>query len=447
MFLNSSVEKLLFKFAVPAIITLFVIELYNMVDTIYVGRAIGGNAIGALTVAFPVQRLITAIGMMIAVGSYTIVARALGENDPGRIKSVITNSILLTSAVMTVLITLILVFHRPIIRGLGASEAIFPYARDYINIVALGGFFQCITLVMCYIMTALGNTQITLKATLTGALINIIGDYILVVLLPLGVKGAAISTTLSQLISLAYAFYKFKDVKKDFKIGFSLKVEGNVVWDIIIVGVSTFIIEISDAVAAVILNNLLQSYGGDSAIIIVGVTTKVSMFLFITVIGISSAMQPVAAFNFGLGDMEKVREVLIKTIKLVTISTASVWLVMMLLPQYIIGFFITDKGLLKDTIAVFRIVISLFPLIGIYYVAIYYYQAMGEGKKSLLISIYRQILIFIPILVILVKNFGLIGVWIAYPVSDIISSITGALYIYKSSIFTREFKTYEIDYQ
>mgnify|MGYP000858026689 CR=1 FL=1 len=439
IFESKNTDKLLLKFAVPSMVALLVIELYNMVDTIYVGRNLGSIAIGALAIAFPIQRLLSALGLLIAVGSYTAVSRNFGEKNYKDLKTVIKNSITLTILTMFIVTSVLHVFLNPIITALGASSTIFPYAKDYLGIVIFGGIFQGIAIVMCYIKTALGDTKITLKATSTGALLNIILDYVLVVLYPLGVKGAAISTVVSQLVSFLYAWYKFFSVKEGFDLNLSFELDHDISTEILAVGFSTFIVEISDAIVAVLLNNMLLSYGGDKALIIIGVTTRISMFLFITVIGISSAMQPIAAFNYGAENLYRVKEVVKKTIKYVTMFSTVVWLLMMALPQYIIGFFMVDPKLLSETVRILRIIISVFPVVGIYYVAIYFYQAMGKRLKSLLLSIYRQILIFIPLIFIMSQAMGLVGIWLSFPISDIISAITGIFYINRAAIqFNKE---------
>lgn len=435
IFSKVKVEKALFKFAVPAMISLLVMELYNMVDTVFTGIAIGPEAIGALTIAFPVQRLMAALGMMVAVGASTAVARCLGKKDYDKLRSVILNSINITIIIMVSLTFLIALFKNSMIKNLlGASESMFPYANEYISIVIFGGLFQSLTLVICYIMTSLGYTNITLKATSLGALLNVIIDYILVMHFSVGIKGAAIATVISQFISFAYTLYKFLQVKR--KIGltidFKFNLQKDILNSIIGVGVSSFIIEISDAVVAIILNNILSVYGGDKAIIIVGATTKISMFLFITVMGITSAMQPLAAFNIGAKNYKRVREVVIKSIIAVTAATSILWIVMLIFSSSIIGVFLKETALLKETVRAFRIIISVFPTIGIYYVAIYYYQSLGRARTSLILSVYRQMIIFIPVLFILVSIFKLEGAWIAYPVSDIISAITGVVYVRKA---------------
>ena len=438
IFKSKNTDKLLIKFAVPTMVSLLVIELYNMVDTIYVGRNLGSTAIGALAIAFPVQRLISALGLLIAVGSYTAVSRYLGEKNYKDLRAVVKNSIALTILIMSIITSLLYIFLNPIIMGLGASYNIFPYAKDYIGVVILGGMFQSLAIVMCYIMTALGNPRRTLKATGLGALLNIVLDYMLVVHYPLGVKGAAISTVLSQLVSFLYAWYKFHYVKRDLDLHLGFSLNYNISSEILLVGFSTFVIEISDAVVAVLLNNLLLSYGGDKALIIIGVTTRISMFLFITVIGISSSMQPIAAFNYGADNYNRVKKVVKKSMEYVTVFSALVWLVMMIFPQYIIGFFMADSELLMDTVRILRIIISIFPVVGVYYVAIYFYQAIGEGRASFLLSIYRQIVVFIPLMFMMAKLMGLIGIWLSFPISDIIACLTGIYYIRRASSLVKE---------
>ncbi|WP_279285524.1 MATE family efflux transporter [Clostridium sp. C8-1-8] len=429
---------MLLKFALPAIISLLVLELYNMVDTVFVGRYVGADAIGGLTIAFPIQRLMIAIGMLIAIGASTSVSRGLGEKNLEHLRQTIINAIVLTTISLTAVILIVFLFKSSIINALGASNNTFSSADQYISIILIGGIFQCLSTVLCYIMNALGNTRISLYSNILGSLINIAINYLLVVLLNYGVKGAAIATVISQIVAFAFTLYKFRSVKENFKIDFSIKYIKNsitkeVLLSIVTIGFSTFIIEISDAVVSVILNNLLVSHGGDSAIIIVGVITKISMFMFITIIGISSAMQPIVAYNYGAGNHKKMKEALKTAIIAVTIASISFWIVLMTMASSLIGFFLKDGELLKQAVMAFRICISIIPTIGIYYICIYYYQAIDEAKRSFLLSIYRQLVIFIPISILFVQLFGIVGAWIAYPVSDIISAITSIHFIKKAT--------------
>lgn len=436
-FATGKVSRVLIKFAIPAIISLFVAELYNMVDTIFVGRAIGATAIGALTIAFPIQRLMSSLGLLIAVGASTIVARSLGEGNYKKISKVIINSLSIMVLIMSTLIIGIYVFKNPIIKGLGATDNIYPFANDYIRIVVIGGIFQGFTLITGYILTALGNARINLVATSIGAICNVIIDFLLVIIFPLGVTGAAIATVTSQIISSVFALYHFLRVKGKLNLSLSFNMDRKISSTIIAVGFSTFIVEISDAVVAVVLNNMLVPYG-DIAIVIVGVISKVSMFMYITIIGISSAMQPIAAFNYGARNYKRVKEVAKKSKIATWVTSIVIWAVMMVFAAPIIGSFVREQDILMEAIKAFRIVISIFPCIGSYFVAIYYYQAIGEAKISLLLSIYRQLLIFIPVVVITTKYFGMLGTWIAYPLSDMISAVTGIYYMRKARIYIDE---------
>lgn len=427
IFSDGKISRILLKFAIPAIISLLVAELYNMVDTVYVGRYIGPNAIAALTIAFPIQRFLIALGFLIAVGASTYVSRNLGEKNSLEIKNTIINSFVITLLLMLLIPSLIFIFKKSLLYKLGASTVTYSLTNDYVSIILFGSIFQCLGLVACYIMTSLGNTKITLYANSIGAILNIILDHILVAYYGIGVQGAAIATVFSQIVSFIFVLYKFREVVKYFKIEITMKsiiasINKDIVGGIIAIGFSTFIIEISDAVVAVILNNLLYSKGGDTAIIIIGVITKISMFMFIAIIGISSAMQPIVAYNFGAEKYSRMKETVIASIKTVTIISIIFGTILGLFSNEIISFFLRDKEIIPSAVKAFRICISLLPSVGVYYIAIYYYQAIGEAKKSFLLSIFRQLVVFIPLAIIFVQILGTLGAWVAYPVSDVISA-------------------------
>lgn len=433
IFSEGKVGRVLWKFALPAIISLLVSELYNMVDTFFVGRHVGANAIGALTIAFPIQRLLSSTAMLIAIGASTAVARYLGEKNYGELKKTINTALSLTAVSLIVIPILMYIFLKPILIKMGASDVIYPLARDYVSIVLLGGIFQGLTFVMCFIMNSLGNTKVALYTNSMGAMINVVIDFILVGKFFIGVKGAAIATVISQILAFSFALFQFLKTKNQLHLKLSFKINFSITKIIIAVGLSTFVVEISDAVVAVLLNNLLSSSGGDEAIIIVGVITKVSMFMYITILGIASAMQPIVAFNYGSRNFERIKDTVKSAIKSSTFTSFALWAAMMIFTKQIIGSFLLEIEFLDEAVRAFRICISLFPIIGLYYIAMYYYQAMGEAKMSFLLSIYRQIVIFIPLLIVFVALWQVEGAWITYPVTDIIASVTGVVYIRKAN--------------
>ncbi len=425
LFAKGNVGKLLLKFSIPAVIALLVNELYNMVDTLFVGRIIGGNAIGALVVVFPIQRIVAAISMMLAIGSSTFVARKSGEGDYKGIADVVKNGISLALATMIPLSILTFIFRDNILTMLGASDNILPYAHDYLSIIIFGSTFLCLTTVMGYIMMALGNRKVTLASTSLGAILNIIIDYILVFKLSYGVKGAAIATVASQFIGFLYANYKFRNIKSEFNLSFGINFKREIVLGIVTVGFSAFIVEAEDGILLAILNNLLLNHVGDTGVIILGIISKVSMFMFITMLGIGAAMQPIAAYNLGAKNYKRLKKVIKETIIFAFITSAILWGVTFLFSEEIISLFVKDQYLIKESAKAFRVMVAVFPLLSLYYVTIYYYQALGKAKTSFLVSIFRQLIVMLPVSLILVKalNLGALGVWLSYPIADFTSSI------------------------
>jgi putative MATE family efflux protein len=396
-----------------------------MVDTLFVGRVIGGNAIGALVVVFPIQRIIAAISMMLAVGSSTFVARKNGEKDYEGIADVVKSGITLAFAIMIPLIILVYIFRDNILTMLGASDNILSYAHDYLSIIIFGSLFICMTTVMGYIMMALGNRRVTLVSTSLGAILNIIIDYILVVKLSYGVKGAAIATVVSQFTGFLYASYKFRNVSRTFNLSLGFNFKKEIIIGIVSVGFSAFIVEAEDGILLAILNNLLLNSVGDTGVIILGIISKVSMFMFITMLGIGSAMQPIAAYNLGAKNYKRLKKVVKETVIFAFITSAILWLGTIIFAEQIISLFVKEGYLVIESAKAFRVMVAVFPILSIYYVTIYYYQSLGRAKTSFLVSIFRQIIVMLPISLIMVKVFdlGALGVWLSYPIADFISGI------------------------
>ena len=430
IFEKEKIGKLLLRFALPAIISLLVQELYAMVDTVYAGRFIGSDAIAALTVAFPIQRLLISLGLLIAVGGSTCVSMSLGKGDRETAGKTAASSIVMGAATLTITVAICGVFLKPMLFRLGASSATYPMASAYVAIILAGGVFQAITAIACYIMTVLGDSKVTLQANSLGAILNIIVDGVLIAGFGMGIEGAAIATVASQIAAFVFAIIRFRKAKKYLKISFSprslrpsLSIKAMGV--IIATGFSSFIIEVSDALSSTVLNNVLLYKGGDDAITLLGTVTKISMFMYITIIGISSAMQPIVAYNFGAGNMDRVRKTVKTTLKAVLSSSMVMWTGLMIMAPYAIGIFLTDEALKSQAVPAFRIAISAIPLAGVCYVALYYLQSVKQLGKSLMLSLSRMVILFIPISFVLTMVMGVTGTWISYPICDLIAAVMG----------------------
>lgn len=426
-FREEKIGKLLLKFSIPIVISILVSELYSMVDTIFIGRNVGATGIGALVIVFPIQRIIIALSIMIGIGTSTSFSRSNGENDMEKSRKIIKNGFTLSFFMISSLSILIYLFAEEILLKLGASSDILPHAMDYLRIIIIGSTFLSLTIFTSNVMISLGNSKISIISTSIGAIFNVIIDYILVVKLGKGVKGAAIATTISQIAGFSFAYYHLIKVKREHKIGFGFHLDKSILLPIILVGLSAFIIEAEDGIVMAVINNLLIKTAGDSSIVVLGVISKVYMFLFITMFGISSAMQPIAAYNFGAKDYKRLREVMRKTTIYATATSAVLWVIGMIFAPRLVPIFVKDPEIILESVKAFRIMIAVFPIISIYYVSIFYFQAMGDIKYAVTVSILRQIMILLPIAIILVRvfNLGAMGVWLAFPISDCAAAIIG----------------------
>lgn len=433
---EEKIGKLLLKFSIPIIISLLVSELYNMVDTLFIGRNVGGYGIAALVLVFPIQRIVIALSIMIATGTSTSFSRSNGEKNLEKSKKILINGFSLAFTTMIIFTTLVYVFRDKVLLALGASNQTLPYAHTYLSIIIFGSTFLSLTIFISHIMVSLGNNKISIKSTSIGALTNIILDYILVVNFNMGVKGAAIATTVSQIAGFIYAYYNYIKVKKEYKIPLCLEFNKNIIAPIVLVGISGFIIEGEDGIVMAALNNLLANAVGDSGIIVLGVISKVYMFLFITMFGIASAMQPIAAFNMGAKNYKRLKSIVVKTSIYAFITSAIMWGLGIVFAPQLISIFVKDAQIIRESVKAFRIMIGVFPVISIYYVSIFYFQAIGNARASILVSILRQLIIMLPLSIILVKvfNLGAMGVWLSYPISDILSSIVSYILIKEEGV-------------
>ncbi len=432
VFTQDSIYKSLIHFAVPGVITILMAELYNMVDTFFVGRYSGSDAIGAMGIAFPIQRLIIALSLMIGVGTATAVSRSLGENNPQKMRENIGASISLGIVVLSLVPIVLYLFPQKILTLLGARGEIYQQSKAYLDIVVMGSLFLGFTNIFGYELTALGYPKITLIATSIGTLINVAVDFVLVGLFGMGVQGAAIATVLSQAVAFWFTLSNVNYYRRLHKFSLRPSVNAKIMQGIVAVGFATFIVEISDAVLIASLNNILLPIGGNEAVIIVGAITRVSMFMYITIIGISAGMQPLAAYSYGAKDFERLKKIVGATSRLVFGSSVLLWGLIMIFTKAIIGSFMKEIELLEKTVSIFRFTIVIFPIITMYYVCIYYCQSIGQARLGFFLSIYRQLLLFIPIVLLLTQLMGMNGAWLTYPATDAIAAVTGVYFMRKS---------------
>ena len=429
---EQKISKLLLNLSLPATIGMMVNALYNLVDTIFVGRGVGAIAIGGLTIAFPIQMVIMAFAQMIGIGAASAISRSLGAKDIERADYVAGNSFLCVIVLSSIIAAIGLIFTEPMLRLFGTTETILPYAKDYITIILWGSIFFSFAMSSNNLIRAEGNAKVAMVTMLIGAILNIILDPIFIFIFKMGIKGAALATIISQFISFLFILTYLYSGKSTLKIKLHhLKPKIHIIIEILTVGSAAFFRQVSGSVVAIVVNNSLRIFGGDIALVIAGILHRLTMFVFMPLFGVIQGMQPIVGFNYGAKKLDRVKE----AIKLSLITTTAIatfgWLIAELFPFAIISIFTHDAEVIEKGSTIIRIVLSMIPVIGIQIVGAALFQSLGKAVPSLILSILRQVLLFIPLVIILPRVFGLglLGIWIAYPAADILSVILTVLYL------------------
>ncbi len=422
---KEKVGKLLFKLSTPVIVGMLVQALYNVVDTFFVGQAYGTEsvqAIGGLSIAFPIQMIIMAFGVVLGTGGSSIISRALGAKELEKAERTLGNVFSL-SLILSVLISIPCLLFLDVILGIfGATPGIMPYAIEYLEYIIVGAIFFVFGVAVQNIVRAEGNARLAMNAMLIGAGLNIILDPILMFGFGMGVQGAAIATVLSQAVSsvwlLQYCLkgkgavhFKSRYLKPDLKIG---KEIGSI-------GVGSFVMQVSASVMMIFVYNALATYGGDVAIAVFGTIIKVNSFIFLPLLGMAFGLQPIVGYNYGAKQFGRIAEA-VKLTLMATMAFGTFGLLMIyLFTGQILGLFSADPQYLDVGKHAVRIMLLGMPLIGLNVVSMTVFQALGKARPSFLLSLSRQVLFLIPLVIILPDYFELDGVWAAYPISDLLA--------------------------
>jgi len=400
--------------------------LYNLVDTIFVGRGVGSLAIGALAIAFPLQILIVAIAQTIGIGAGSAVSRSLGAGKVERAKCVVGNSFFCIIALSLTVSVIGLIFIEQILLFFGATQTILPYARDYVVVILWGLTFFSFAISSNNLIRAEGNARVAMVSMLIGAILNIILDPIYIFVFNLGIQGAALATITAQFCSFVYILHYIygKETSLTIKLH-HLKPNLSIIKEIIIVGLPSFARLSSGSISTLLVNQSLRFYGGDLAIIILGVIIKITRFLFMPMFGVVQGMQPIAGYNYGARQYNRVFEVLNLTIKVLLILSSSLCLLMIIWPATVISIFTNDVQVIQTGIPIMRIMLFSIPVLSIQMTGATLFQALGKAMPAIVFSLLRRVLLFIPLIIILPRftQLGLLGIWISYPIADIFSAI------------------------
>jgi putative MATE family efflux protein len=427
---TEKISGLLFRFSLPAIAGMMVQATYNVVDRIYIGNGVGPLGIAGATISFPVMLVLMAFGMLIGIGGAAALSIALGEGQRDHAQKILGNSFtLLVESFFLMLLGLL--FLEPLLKLFGASDAVLPYARDYLQIILMGVFVNQIGFGMNNFIRGEGNPRVAMITMLIGAGLNIILDPIFIFTFGLGIRGAAIATVISQTVSTIWVMSYFLGSRSILTIRLKdMKLERLVVLRIIAIGSAPFVMQLTSSVLNIILNNQLQRYGGDIAISSVGIIHSILMFILMPIFGLNQGVQPLIGYNYGARSFDRVKEASRLAILAATLITTAGFLGAQLFPAALVSFFAPgNEELLAMAVPAMRRFFLMVPLIGFQIVASNYFQATGQPKKAMILSMSRQVLFLIPLIIILPLFWGLDGIWFAPPISDILSAaVTGIFF-------------------
>jgi putative MATE family efflux protein len=433
------IGKLLVKFSVPAITGMIVNALYNIVDRIYIGhiKDVGSYALSGLAITFPISVIIMAFGMLIGIGASSVISIRLGEKNRKDANNILGNALILIIIISLLLSITGVLFLDEFLILFGASENSISYAKAYIQIILMGAVFQNIGFGINNIIRAEGNPKMAMLTMVFGAIINIILDPILIFGFNMGIQGAAIATLISQAFNTLWVlrYFTFNNSGSILKIKKeNLKLRIYIIKDILAIGISPFSMQIASSAVVVLYNKGLYAYGGDTAIAAMGILNSISMLIFMPIIGISQGIQPIIGYNYGAKLYPRVLKVLKLAIVFGTLIAVIGFIVVQLFAKPIIGLFVGNNH--PDIINIgargIRIDLVFLPILGFQLLGASFFQAINEAKISMLLSILRQVIVLIPLILILPLFYELDGIWLSQPFADLIATALTAFFLYRS---------------
>ena len=429
---EEKISKLLWKFSVPAIVGMVINALYNVVDSIFVGNGVGEIALAAVAITFPIMIILMSFGVLIGVGSSSLVSIRLGEKRVNEAEKILGNAYMLASIVMAVLSMFMILFLDPILIGLGANETILPYARDFTRIILLGSVFMHIGFGMNTIIRAQGDPKTAMMTMLISAGVNIILNPLFIFGLKMGISGSAWATVIAQAFSAIWVTLHFTSKKSLLKLHIANMIpDWHIIRQITKNGLSPFLMQFAASIVTVLFNFSLLKYGGEMAIASMGIIQRVSMLLLMPILGISQGLQPIIGFNYGAKQYDRVIEVLKLGIFVATCLSISGFIMIQLFDSNIISLFNQNPDLIAMGARGMKIVLAMLPILGFQFISSQYFQAVGKAKHAILLSMSRQLILLIPLIIILPNLFGLTGSWIATPIADLGASVITGIFLTK----------------
>ncbi|MBN2062781.1 MAG: MATE family efflux transporter [Deltaproteobacteria bacterium] len=424
MLAKEGIGKLLFKFSLPAGIGMFVMTLYNIVDTIFIGHKVGYLGIAGLTIAFPLQMMILGTGLVIGIGGASLISRSLGADNIDKAELTLGNAACLVIIISLVVTATGVMASGPLVMLIGSSETIFPYANGYVKIILLGTIFQMFAIAIGNTVRAEGNMLVPMISMILGASINIVLDALFILGMEMGVQGAALATILSALFSSIYLVIYYMSQKSSLKFRLkNLILDMEISKEICSVGISDFARSAAMSIVTMFLNRMLVLHGGDILVAVFGIMGRVMMFFMMPLISIGQGLQPILGFSYGAKQYGRSIKAIRLAITSSSIISVGFFVIIFLFPSPIMGIFTNDENLITEASRAARIIFIALPLVGYQVIGSVVFQAMGKAMPAFLAASSRQILFLLPLIIILPRFFEVAGIYISFPVADLFSFI------------------------
>ena len=429
---NESIGKLLIKQAVPASIGILVMSPNILVDTIFVGHWIGSQAIAAINVVLPVSFFIAALGMSIGIGGSSIISRALGAHEKPKALKTFGNQITMTIVLTFMLVFFGLYYIDGIIPAFGGKGTIFEPAKIYYRIVLYGVPFLALSMMGNTVIRAEGKPKFAMYAMMIPSITNLLLDVLLINVMDLGMMGAAWATTGSYVLCFVFIFWFFVSKNSEMKIALPhFKLQKSIVSEISNLGSVTLSRQAVVSITYLLMNNILFDFGGETSVTSYAIVSRMLMFALFPVFGITQGFVPIAGYNYGAENYDRVKQTIRVAIIYAMVMASLVFVLLIGFPELITRMFTTDPLVIEKTPTAMRWVFAATPIIAIQLIGAAYFQAVGKAIPALLLTLSRQGFFFIPLIFILPLWYGELGVWIAFPVSDILSTLVTAYVLYR----------------
>ena len=443
---EEKISKLLIEFSLPAIIGTLVFALYNVVDRMFIGKFLGPYAMAGVSITFPIFTIYVAVAMLVGLGGGNIVSMRLGQGKKEEANHVLGNVFILYGVFSIILMIMGYIFMDELLRIFGATENTIMYAKDYLYIINFFVLFDFIAMGVNSLLRSEGNPKFSMIIMITGALTNLFLDYIFICVLDFGIKGAAMATAIANIVGSAMVLYHFLySSKSNIKLKLKyLRPDFKIIKGILSIGISPFTLQLANSLVAVFANRALLMYGGDIAVGAMGAINSVFMFLMLTLSGITEGAQPLIGYNYGAKKYDRVKKILNMALIYGIFLSSVLTITIMIKPEFFINLFNNGNS---ELLAIgengIKIFMGLIVFNAIYIIGANYFQAVGQPNKSLFLNMFKQIALFIPLTIILPKYFGINGVWLAAPVSDLIIFIITLILLVKNN---RYLKNMDVSY-